>query len=98
MVIQDGARGLLVPAADYHRVGGRHRHGTHADGVHVGRPIVDANGMILRHGGHHNVLHDLAEFTRYVWVQLIHLHSWHSASLAHIANHDLLVAALMIQL
>ena len=36
VVIQDGARGLLVPAADYHRVGGRHRHGTHADGVHVG--------------------------------------------------------------
>lgn len=98
MVIQDGTRGLLVSAADDHRVGGWHGHGTHADGVYMGRPIVDADGMILRHGGHHDILHNLAEFTRYVRVQLIHLHSWHSTCFAHIANDDLLVATLMVQL
>jgi len=82
---------------DYHGVRGRHGHRAHADGVHVRRTRVYADRMILRHGGHHYVLHNLAKLARQVGIELAHLNR-HAAGFAHVADDHLLVAALMIQL
>lgn len=57
--------------------------------------------MVLRHGRNDYVLHDLAELRGQVRIQLTHglnLHVGHAARLAHVADHDWLVAALMVQL
>ena len=66
VVIQYRAGCLLVvagPVADDNGVRGWHWHGAHADGVHMGRASVYSDRMVLGHGRHYYVLHDLAEFT-----------------------------------
>lgn len=101
VVVEDGARGLLVVAravADDDGVCWRHGHGAHAHWDDVGSARVDAYRVALRHGRHHNVLHDLAELRRQIRIELAHLHRWYCRALAHVADDDLLVGTVVVQL
>lgn len=96
VVVQDGSRGLLMMTRSvpyYHCIRGWHGHRAHADRM----SRVDTDRMILRHVWHHYVLHDLAKLARQVRIQLTHLNR-HATGFAHVADHHLLVATLMIQL
>lgn len=86
------------PIANDDGVCGRHRHWAHADGMNVRWSGADTDRMVLRHGRNHDVLHDLTELAGQVGIELAHLHRWHAAGLAHVADDHLLVAALMVQL
>ena len=100
-MIQNSTCCLLVVTwsiPNYYSICWWHRHWTHTHWHYVRLIWIYGYRMILRHRRYNNILHDLTKFRGKILIKLTHGHWSHLWCFIHVANHNLLVRIMIIQL